>query len=572
MDLGQEEHVLGKRGQVSVAAGAEQHQPPLAGLDLLDIGHGLGVDAVPRHQPHHRHVAVDEGDRPVLEFAGGIALGVDVGDLLELERPFQGDGEVQAAADEEEVAGVVVAFDQPGDLGLQAGQFVLDDRGQVDQGRAQGLALGRGDGVAHLAEVQGEQEQGRQLAGEGLGRGHADLRAGMGVEDAVGLAGHGRADHVADGQHPRAELGGPADAGQGVRGLARLGDGNGQHPLVDQQPAVAELGGDVHLHRHPHPFLQPVLGHQGRVPGGAAGDQGDALDPPDGRVVQADLRQFHQAGVRYDAAAHGVADRLRLLEDLLEHEVAEAGLLGHGRAPVDGGYRFVKECAVVHTQNRVCAPAEHHHLAVVEEDHLAGEGQEGRDVRGDQAGVRGHAHDQRAVVAGRHELIRGPGPEHADGIRALDPGERGAHRGDQVAVEAVLDQMGDDLGVGLRGEHVAPGHEFAAQGAVVLDDAVVHHHQVAGAVGVRVGVGLGGCAVGGPAGVPQTDGAGHADVLVDHGLQVGEFAAGAVAHQPVVEPVDQPGRVVAAVLQPAQPLEQYRHDPPRPHIPHYSAH
>ena len=131
MDLGQKKHVLGKRVQVAVALGAEQHQPPLAGLDLLHVGHGFQVDAVPRYQAHHRHVPVDEGDRAVLEFAGGIALGVDVGDLLELERAFQSDGEVEAAAHEEEVAGVVVAFDQPGDPGLQARQFGLDDRGQV---------------------------------------------------------------------------------------------------------------------------------------------------------------------------------------------------------------------------------------------------------------------------------------------------------------------------------------------------------------------------------------------------------------------------------------------------------
>src|SRR2546425_8725787 len=34
---------------------------------------------------HHRHVVIDEGDRPVLHLACGIAFGVDVGDLLELE-------------------------------------------------------------------------------------------------------------------------------------------------------------------------------------------------------------------------------------------------------------------------------------------------------------------------------------------------------------------------------------------------------------------------------------------------------------------------------------------------------
>ena len=41
----------------------------------------------------------------MLHLAGGVAFGVDVGDLLELERAFEGDGIVDAAAEEEEVVG-----------------------------------------------------------------------------------------------------------------------------------------------------------------------------------------------------------------------------------------------------------------------------------------------------------------------------------------------------------------------------------------------------------------------------------------------------------------------------------
>ena len=45
---------------------------------------------------------VDEGVGAVLHLAGGVAFGVDVGDLLELEGAFEGDGVVDAAAEEEE--------------------------------------------------------------------------------------------------------------------------------------------------------------------------------------------------------------------------------------------------------------------------------------------------------------------------------------------------------------------------------------------------------------------------------------------------------------------------------------
>ena len=46
---------------------------------------------------------VTSAKRAVLELAGGVGLGVDVADFLELERAFQGDGVVQAAAEKERV-------------------------------------------------------------------------------------------------------------------------------------------------------------------------------------------------------------------------------------------------------------------------------------------------------------------------------------------------------------------------------------------------------------------------------------------------------------------------------------
>ena len=46
---------------------------------------------------------VDERERPVLELARGVGLGVDVADLLQLQRAFERDRIVHAAAEEERV-------------------------------------------------------------------------------------------------------------------------------------------------------------------------------------------------------------------------------------------------------------------------------------------------------------------------------------------------------------------------------------------------------------------------------------------------------------------------------------
>ena len=62
-----------------------------------------------------------------------------------------------------------------------------------------------------------------------------------------------------------------------------------------------------------------------------------------------------------------------------------------------------------------------------------------------------------------------------------------------------MDKVGNALRVGIRGEYIALCGEFAAQGFVVFDNAVVHDGNAAG--DVRVGIALGGHAVRRPAGV-----------------------------------------------------------------------
>ena len=61
-------------------------------------------EIVVRRQHDDRHVLVDEGNGPVLHLAGGIAFGVDVGNLLQLERAFERQRIGAAAAEIEHVA------------------------------------------------------------------------------------------------------------------------------------------------------------------------------------------------------------------------------------------------------------------------------------------------------------------------------------------------------------------------------------------------------------------------------------------------------------------------------------
>ena len=113
------QHMLDELMDVLVAFGGDGDDAAAAGGDLLDVGEGLfvledggGIGGVLRGDDDDGEGLVDEGVGAVLHLAGGVALGVDVGDLFELEGALERDGVVDAAAEEEEVAGVGELFCQ----------------------------------------------------------------------------------------------------------------------------------------------------------------------------------------------------------------------------------------------------------------------------------------------------------------------------------------------------------------------------------------------------------------------------------------------------------------------------
>ena len=149
------------------------------------------------------------------------------------------------------------------------------------------------------------------------------------------------------------------------------------------------------------------------------------------------------------------------------------------------------------------------HLAIVEEHDLAGVVEQSWDIRSDKVLALAQADDNRCGVLRSEDCVGLAFTESDDGERAFEPPQRRTRRFAEgpPLPEVLVDQMRDHFGIGFRAEHPALSREFMAQLQVVLDDAVMDHDDLAGAVRMRVFFRR--TAVGGPARMAHAHGAVH---------------------------------------------------------------
>ena len=219
--------------------------------------------------------------------------------------------------------------------------------------------------------------------------------------------------------------------------------------------------------------------------------------------------------------------------------------------------RSVSVALQVLAVRRVAAGGQGGHLAVAEVHDRGRVADQRGQVGGDVHLLVADADDQRAPVAGHDDPVREVGVQDREPVGALDPAERLADPTLEGVGVRAGDQVGDHLGVGVRRQVDARLGELRAQRRGVVDDPVVHDGDVTLGVDVRVRVDVVGRAVGRPPGVADADLA--AEPLGQLGLQVPdppgllhdlEALAGAEHGEA--------RRVVAAVLEPAEPLQQQR--------------
>ena len=426
------------------------------------------------------------------------------------------------------------------------------------------LALGR-EPAAELREDHGEEHQHRELGGEGLGRSDADLGSRAGQEAQARRAHQRRLGDVADREAmPVPERLGVLERRVRVGGLAGLGNRDDQRLRVGNRLSVTIFARDLDARRDARDALQPVARHHAGVKARAAGENQHGLGlPQDALGLRAE--ELRRQRLRPGHHLQGVRHRHRLLEDLLLHVMAVQPQLDR----IGGELRHVDRaahCLAVKIGHARALERDFGAIAVLEIDHAPRDLDERRGVRGGEVLAFAQAEEQGRAVARDHEPRRIGFVDHRDGVDADQLGDACAHR---VEKRAPLLQMGvhevsDDLGVGVRDEHIALRAQLRAQLVVIFDDAVVHDRYPVR--DVRMGVLLRRHAVRRPAGVRDADVSGEA-LRAGELFQLGDAARRAHAPQPRVRAARRlavehrdPGGIVAAIFEPLQPLDEDRND------------
>mmetsp|Transcript_78982 Transcript_78982/g.223532 ORF Transcript_78982/g.223532 Transcript_78982/m.223532 type:complete len:648 (-) Transcript_78982:157-2100(-) len=509
--------------EVVVALVCQDQDGRMVGPQLLDVLLDLLVGRVRLHRDADRgQVGLDEREGCVLDLGGGEPLGMDVGYLLEFQRPLERGGEVDAAPAED---GVRRQPEVLGDrLDLRHERLVrracavgvepaIELVRYLVQGVAVAVQLGLRDRLPLHRDLQRHDAEGHDLPCEGLGRGDADLGAGVQVDAGVREARDARAHDVYHAERERLVLLGDFDRLQGVGRLPALR--YRYHDVVggDQRAAVAELAGVLYLHGQLCEALDDVLAYHPRVKGRTASADDDPL-----RIAQAvqsgpvakvfhgllqaaklDLPRLRLLRVVVEPPAHDVAERVGLVHDFLQHEVLVAALLDlvQRHLQVDDGVvpglRLVLQVRVVlDRRDLVGLPADLDEVALPEVHDILGVLDDGGRVAPQHVLVLPHAEQQRGALPGADEQVRVVLEDEDDPVGPLHhlqgPRDDPALLQLRHLVPHALHQVRQALGVRLALEDVALLLQLLLERLVVLDHAVVHdgYGAVVGDVRVRV--------------------------------------------------------------------------------------
>src|SRR5581483_609893 len=189
--------------------------------------------------------------------------------------------------------------------------------------------LGAGQRFSRLCEIEPNQVQNSHLRGKRFCRGDTRFLSRVRVNDSVRLTGYRGSNHIGYRNRGTSLALGFAQCSRRVRRLARLGDEDGQFARPGERVAVFELAGIIHVHRHAAQFLDHELACHPSMTAGPRCHNIDSAQRPNLLVGQVNIFQPHQSLVRIYPRANRVHQAAWLLENFLDHVMAELALSTH---------------------------------------------------------------------------------------------------------------------------------------------------------------------------------------------------------------------------------------------------
>ena len=475
-----------------------------ASLDFADVADDLVEQGVLRRDDHDRHVFVDKGDRTVLHFGGRVAFGVDVADFLELQGAFHGDRVAEVAAEVQEVVCLAECLCDFGDavrklerLGDKIREIhdVLDDFGTGFKAES-----------ALTSEQKCNHGEHGHLACECLGASHTDFWAGVQVNATVACTCNRRTHAVTDGERGCALLLRFLQSGKRVCRFTGLADGEHERTRLDNRVSVAEFRSVFDFDRNASQVFNHVFTHHAGVVACAASRNDDAVDVAEFLDVRIETGELGVPFGGEQTTAGRIAEHFGLFENFLEHEMRESALR-YGVCVKFHVLDFALHFVAAHVHDRVTAILDLHDVVVVQIDDLLRVVDDGRNVTGEiKVTVVPDTENERASATCANQDVRFFVADDPETERTFDLLERLEHGGLQIAVVIAGYEVGDDFRIGFGLEFDTFRNELRLEACVVFDNAVVDNRNFSVKARVRVRVGFGGGAVGGPARVGDTDG------------------------------------------------------------------
>ena len=490
----------------------------------------------------------------MLHFAAGISFGVDIADFLQLERAFQRQREVRAAAQVQHVTRRRDEMRHAGDV------VVMVERGVEAGGRFEQVCdhflLFRAAHQPFLDRHVGRKSrQHGKLAGERLGRGNADLGPGMGGEEQVRLARHGTGGYIDDDPDGLAVLLAMAQRRQRIGRLAALGYEQRQAAFFEDGFAVAELARHIDVDRNAGELFEPVFRHHARIEGRTAGHDGDAAHA---REIEIELRQRDRVVRSAQVGGERLRDHGRLLENLLLHEVAVIALFDRrGRCARSAHLAF--DLGVLGVVDRRALARDNHPVAFLEVADLLRQRCKRQRV-GAEIGF--------ALAVTDHQRRTEPRADQHVGMvakgnrqRKCTPQARQDFSDGFLRRAAFFHQLGDvmqdDFGIGIAFQRTPRLPQFGAQFLVILDNPVVDQRDTIGRM--RVGVRGRGRTMRCPARVRDAHIA-CSRVRSEFGHEVRQLALCPATNKSAFVDSADAGAVVTAIFHALQAIDQPLHD------------